>query len=197
MSKKHRIEKRLEYIIFILILLAAGCFSIAKGLFSTTIEIDPTEPEISVHIQKKPIFSRLTKSDTVVYNVYQAVMTRERSHSESTLSLFSYRVELKIHNEKNLPITEYSFLKYFYNRKLKNQINDSIQNRTPFKTTFREYPSLALGIFIIILSFLFILAKISYNKDVKKRRMKHENIDVKTNTNTELQQPTEPNSEKH
>ncbi len=202
MSKSNRIKKQILNLFILLMFVLAGLFSVAKGSFSTTIEIDPTGTEISAYVQKKAMFSPLKEPDIVIPKVYQAIMKRKNRYRKSILALFSYRVELKSSNGQFVPITDYSVLRYFFNRKLTNQINDSIQNRIPFTKTFREFHFAFFGVFVIVLCILFIWVDIDYKKQLKQRLQKsreRRKIKMKkTKENPEyIQQSTEPEPEKY
>ncbi len=202
MSKPNRIKKQILYLFTLLMLVSAGLLYIDNGAFSTTVEIDSTGTEIIAHVHKKTMFSPLKESDIVVPNVYQAVMKRKNRYRKSILALFSYRVELKSSNGKIVPVTDYSVLRYFFNRKLTNQINDSIQNRIPFTKTFREFHFAFFGVFVIVLCILFIWVDIDYKKQLKQRLQKsreRRKIKMKkTKENPEyIQQSTEPEPEKY
>ena len=136
MSKNQRIKQQITLLLILLILFMGGFFLFYDGLFLTRIEIDPTGQETIVHIHKKPLIPIFKDVDIEVPKVYQAIMTRDIN--KFILSAFSYRVELKAPNGKIVPITSYSLLRYFSNRKLEKQINESIQNKISFTTEFRD-----------------------------------------------------------
>ena len=200
MSKSKRIKDQIISLFLLILFVVWGLSFIDDGIFVTTIEIDHTGTETIAHIHKKTMFSPFKKTDIVVPKVYQVRM--KRNAPESLFTALSYRVELKASNWKIVPVTTNSILRYFSNRKLTNQINESIQNKVPFRTEFREVTSIFLGAFIIMMCYLFVVIYICDKKEAKlrmqerrtRRRMK---MKMAEENPEYIQQSAEPKPEKY
>ncbi|MBO7611264.1 MAG: hypothetical protein J6T23_03535 [Elusimicrobia bacterium] len=197
MSKKNRIKKEISFFLLLLLFLVLGLSGIYKGLFSTRIEIDPTGQETIVHIYKKPVIPIFKESDIVVPKVYQAIMTRETGRSRSIFHFFSYRVELKAPNGQIVPITSYSLLGYFSNKKLTNQINDSIQNKIPFTIKFIDISPYLLGLFVLEIIAIFLFVEYNTRKETKKRYEERKRRRMLKKNPEGIQQTPDPKPEKY
>ena len=198
MAKNKKIKKRIKFLLITSMTLILGCFGIYEGLLLTRIEIDPTGSETIARIHKKPLIPIFKDTDIEVPKVYQAIMTRKTRHDSSFFSFFNYRVELKAPNWKIVPITTYSVLGYFSNRKLTNQINESIQNKIPFTTQFRDLPFFFAGLFLVLIAGIFIYVEVNEIKRERIKREERKNKRKKLKESPEcIQQPAEPKPEKY
>ena len=148
-------EKKVYFTIFGIFFLILGFGLIIEGCFPKTIKIEPTATGINAHIIRTDslILPPFKKFDYVVANIKQAVIikTDRIKHKQ-------YLVELETYDDNKAQIP-YDFLTYSSKEKLINQINESIQNRTPFTKTYIEVLTLLYGLFFVAAGFFLLFLK--------------------------------------
>ncbi len=137
-------ERSVLNIILSIVCFIVGIAFFVEGLPTKTITIDPTGPGINAHLYRRSTWPPFRKYDDFIPNIKEAVVTKDRGRS-----LTYYSVQLETLNNKKISVTEGSLVLVFQ-KKLKDQINNSIQNKTPFTKTFRETTNLLSGLFFIV-----------------------------------------------
>ena len=183
-------------ILLLLVICFVGVLFFLKGALPRTIEIDPTGKEVTAKLYVRSFFPPFNKNEFSISNVKQAVITKMSSRK----SFSTYTVELESYTGYKYSITP-DFLGYTFKRRLQNQINASIQNKTPFKKAFIDIYLSLCGIIIVLLAILLILLDIKGTKlykEWKRRREKYkENNNFEISPKSNQQQPTEPNPGKY
>ena len=139
--------------VFSVLCLIIGFVLLVEGIPTKTIEIDPTGPGVTAFLHKTSPWPPFMSNDEFVPNVKQAVV----SMSEGRESTTYYYVELETTDGRKVPIT-YKSLFSAFKEILKDKINTSIQNKTPFKKTFRETSFLLFGFLFIVIGLSLIFS---------------------------------------
>ncbi len=170
-TKTTQVKLKLKLIsntILMIIFLITGIFLLIDGSFPITIEIVPTETQVNAYIHTKTMFPPFKQIDEFIPNVREAIIATFKGGKAGT----TYRVELETYNNKNFPVTNTTW-GYSFKRKLQNQINESIQNKTPFKKVFVSTSFILFGLFLILVSILSILSefkKANKNKEIEEEQ---------------------------
>ncbi len=183
-------------ILLLLVICFVGVLFFLKGALPRTIEIDPTGKEVTAKLYVRSFLHPFNKKEFSISNVKQAVITKMSSRK----SFSTYTVELESYTGYKYSITP-DFLGYTFKRSLQNQINASIQNKTPFKKAFIDIYLSLCGIIIVLLAILLILLDIKGTKlykDWKRRREKYkENKPFEISLKGNQQQSIEPEQGKY
>ncbi len=158
--------------VFSIILIVVGFVLLVEGIPTKTIEIDPTGPGVTAFLHKTSPWPPFMSNDEFVPNVKQAVVTVSDSRE-----MTYYYVELETTDGRKVPITYKSMFSAF-KEILKDKINKSIQNKTPFKQTFRETSFLFFGFLFIVVSLSMIFSeqlKRTYKEFLKEEDEDSEN----------------------
>ena len=163
--------------VFSIIFIVVGFVLFVEGIPTKTIEIDPTGPGVTAFLHKTSPWPPFMSNDEFVPNVKQAIVTMSKSREMSY-----YCVELETTDGRKVSIT-YKSLLHTFKEILKDKINKSIQNKTPFKQTFRETSFLFLGFLFIVISLSMIFSK--QLKRAYKEFLKEEEEDSENDKTTE------------
>ena len=183
-------------ILLLLLICFVGIFIFCRGALPRTIEIDPTGVEVTATLYVRSFFPPFNKEETFIPNIKQAVITKMTNRK----SLPTYKVELESYNGYKYSITT-DFFGYILKRRLQNQINASIQSKTPFKKVFVDIYLSICGIIIILFAIFSILLNIigirRYKKWKRRRKKYKEKKDFEISLKGNQQQPLEPEQEKY
>ena len=151
-----------ETVIFYLVMLifaTIGCFTfILEGIFPKEIKIEPTEKAVNAHIIRTDglVLPPFKKADYLIKNVKQAVIVKDKM-SILAISIPTYGISLELYDGYKYSIMHETLGFYSSKVELKDQINDSIQNRTPFSKMYIEKGHLLFGIVYMLVAIPLIL----------------------------------------
>ena len=132
-----------ENLTLLIMLSILGLYLIFVFLSPMKVEIIPTETEMQAHIYKRSVLHPF--KDEFVPNVITATINSKR------------QVELKDTQGHRHQVTSRFFYSYDTEYALQDKINNSIQNRTPFKCTMRP-------VYIYVIVFLLALIFFAFSK---------------------------------
>ena len=143
-------------ILFVIFILIVAAYVFIEGLSVKTIKIVPTETEVTAYFNKKSAWLLFKEKKEVIPEIKQAILTKQEAYN---LGLFYFHyVGLETYSgQRTLIRVIFGFEESSSALKLQNQINDSIQNRTPFTKTFRQTEQMFIGLFFIILCISVLL----------------------------------------
>ena len=137
-------------ILFVIFILIVAAYVFIEGLSVKTIKIVPEETEVTAYFNKKSAWLLFKEKKEVIPEIKEAVVTKEQAYK--TRLFYLHFVGLETYSgQRTLIRVIFGFEESSSALKLQNQINDSIQNRTPFTKTFRQTEQMFVGLFFIIL----------------------------------------------
>lgn len=143
-------------ILFVIFILIAAAYVFIEGLSVKTIKIIPTETEVTAYFNKKSAWLLFKEKKEVIQEIKEAVVTKQLAYKSRLFYLHFVGLET-YSGQRTLIRVIFGFEESSSALKLQNQINDSIQNRTPFKKTFRQTEQMFIGLFFIILCISVLL----------------------------------------
>ena len=143
-------------ILFVIFILIAAAYVFIEGLSVKTIKIIPTETEVTAYFNKKSAWLLFKEKKEVIPEIRQAIITKQQAYKSGLFYLHYVGLET-YSGQRTLIRVIFGFYESYSALKLQNQINDSIQNRTPFTKTFRQTEQMFIGLFFIILCISVLL----------------------------------------
>lgn len=143
-------------ILFVIFILIAAAYVFIEGLSVKTIKIIPTETEVTAYFNKKSAWLLFKEKKEVIPEIKEAVVTKQLAYKSRLFYLHFVGLET-YSGQRTLIRVIFGFEESSSALKLQNQINDSIQNRTPFTKTFRQTEQMFIGLFFIILCISVLL----------------------------------------
>ena len=143
-------------ILFVIFILIAAAYVFIEGLSVKTIKIIPTETEVTAYFNKKSAWLLFKEKKEVIPEIKEAVVTKQLAYKSRLFYLHFVGLET-YSGQRTLIRVIFGFEESSSALKLQNQINDSIQNRTPFTKTFRQTEQMFIGFFFIILCISVLL----------------------------------------
>jgi len=167
-------EQSVLNVILSIVFIIVGIAFFIEGIPVKTIRIEHTPTGINAHLHRTSTSPPFKSLDTFIPNVKQAVLEHNSSYRGGRETTY-YSVALETYKGDKIFITESSLVP-FAKQELRDQINNSIQNGTPFTKTFRETFFLFFGLFLIAVStFVLFWEK---RKREKNRNQEMENSEL-------------------
>ena len=163
-------EKNVLNVILGIVFLILGFAFFIEGIPSKTITIEHTPTGINAHLHRTSTSPPFKSIDHTLKNVKHAILEKNTSYRSGREVTF-YNVALETYKGEKISVTEISMVP-FSQQELLDQINNSIQNGTPFKKTFRESFMFFFGL-LLIGAGIFMLF---FEKKIKNRNQKIENF---------------------
>ena len=170
-EKKESVLNIILSIVFIII----GTAFFVEGIPTKTITIVPAETQVNAYLHRRSTLPPFKSIDKFVPNVKQAILEKETNYRTGR-ALNYYSVVLETYDEKKINLTDSSLLPVSW-EKLQNQINESIQNKTPFTKTFREDFLFFFGLTLIIVGIFlqwYEYRKRKENKEIQEVKINEE-----------------------
>ena len=143
-------------ILFVIFILIVATYVFIEGLSVKTIKIVPTETEVTAYFNRKSAWLLFNEKKEVIPEIKQAIITKQHAYKSGLFYLHYVGLET-YSGQRTLIRVIFGFDESYSALKLKNQINDSIQNRTPFTKTFRQTEQVFIGLSFIILCISVLL----------------------------------------
>ena len=160
-------EQSVLNVILSIVFIIVGFAFFIEGIPAKTITIEHTPTGINAHLHKTSTSPPFKSIDKTVKNIKQAILEKDTSYRSGREVTF-YNVALETYKGDKIFITESSLVP-FAKQELRDQINNSIQNGTPFTKTFRETFFLFFGLFLIAVStFVLLFEKRKKEKETIK-----------------------------
>ena len=160
-------EQSVLNVILSIVFIIVGFAFFIEGIPSKTITIEHTPTGINAHLHKTSTSPPFKSIDKTVKNIKQAILEKDTSYRSGREVTF-YNVALETYKGEKISVTEFSMVP-FSQQELRDQINNSIQNGTPFTKTFRETFFLFFGLFLIAVStFVLLFEKRKKEKETIK-----------------------------
>ena len=167
-------EQAVLNVILSIVFIIVGIAFFIEGIPSKTITIEHTPTGINAHLHRTSTSPPFKSIDNTVKNIKKAILEKKsRYHSGREMTFYS--VVLETYKGEKVYVTESSLVP-FSQQELRDQINNSIQNGTPFTKTFRESFMFFFGLFLIVFSTFMLFWE-------KRKREKNRNQEIE---NSEL-----------